>query len=285
MNKTKKILKLFLIITAAYMLTSCDDFSDNKTTNNTNQLPPVKTGYRITPNTRGPIENLPGYYKPSNNRLATTSAKYSRTESFNNANANFNGEIINLKPNMNFSLPEPSMKEDNSLNNIPEDFPQDLFDKAYKYYRENQAIIKNKKYIAVVDFSKHSSKKRFYIIDIKTGKIESFLVSHGKGSDPQNTGYAKYFSNEPGSLKTSLGFYLTLNDYYGKHGYSLRLKGLSSTNSAALKRAIVIHGASYVTPGYVGRSWGCFAFQESKVNYIIEKLKDGALIYAGVSEK
>jgi hypothetical protein len=80
---------------------------------------------------------------------------------------------------------------------------------------------------------------------------------------------------------SSLGFYLTAETYNGEHGYSLRLDGLSSTNSNARERAIVIHAADYVAPGEkIGRSWGCPAVEPRYHQQIIDELKEGALIYA-----
>ena len=66
-----------------------------------------------------------------------------------------------------------------------------------------------------------------------------------------------------GSKMTSLGTYVTAETYYGKHGLSLRLDGLDKENSRARERAIVIHGADYVTPDRtkMGRSWGCPALE------------------------
>jgi len=148
---------------------------------------------------------------------------------------------------------------------------------ALEYYDKNINKIRNPYYLSIADFTQHSSQKRFYIIDMRTGKVSQFLVAHGKGSDPNHTGYATYFSNQESSHASSLGFYMTGETYDGKHGYSLYLDGLSSTNSNASERAVVIHGADYVSNG--GRSFGCLAVEMSVRTKIIDMLKGGSIIY------
>lgn len=137
--------------------------------------------------------------------------------------------------------------------------------------------------MGIIDYQQHNSKERFYIVDMESGRVESYLTAHGKNSDPDFDGFATKFSNTPDSLMTSLGFFLTAETYYGKNGYSLRLDGLSSTNSKARERAIVIHGADYVTPGSkIGRSYGCPALEVRYHADIIDRLKGGSLLYAGL---
>jgi hypothetical protein len=162
--------------------------------------------------------------------------------------------------------------------------PRSLFDTAFLFYDLNKDKIPNTRYVTVVDFSRYSGKKRFFIIDTRTGDVDPHTVAHGTGSDPSNTGYAKRFSNVNGSNASSLGFYLTAETYSGKHGRSLRLDGLSSTNSNVRSRAIVIHGASYVGErrSVQGRSWGCFALDEDSKDSVIDRLRGGSLIYAGL---
>lgn len=142
--------------------------------------------------------------------------------------------------------------------------------------------------IGVVDFSLPSSEPRFHLVDVANGQVErSWLVAHGSGSDPGATGTLQRFSNRPGSNATSRGAYLTANPYFGKHGRSQRLIGLDPTNDLALDRAIVIHGAAYVTPsliasqGRIGRSQGCFAFETGEVARVMDWLGEGRMIYAG----
>jgi hypothetical protein len=154
--------------------------------------------------------------------------------------------------------------------------------KALLYYDANKSHLKNSSVLSVIDFSQFSGKKRFFIIDMKSGSVWSIRVAHGKGSDPTHDGYAHSFSNVSGSNATSLGFYMTAETYYGDNGYSLRLDGLSSTNSNARSRAIVVHGASYVEEANVvqGRSWGCPAVALENRDKVINLIKGGSLIYA-----
>jgi hypothetical protein len=142
--------------------------------------------------------------------------------------------------------------------------------------------------IGVIDFSLPSSQPRFFLVDVATGHVEhSWLVAHGKGSDPNGTGMVQSFSNQPGSYATSRGAFLTANAYVGEHGLSRRLIGLDADNYTAMDRAIVIHGADYVSEemaerqGRIGRSQGCFAFEPSQVGEVMEMLGEGRMIYAG----
>jgi hypothetical protein len=164
--------------------------------------------------------------------------------------------------------------------------PTDLLKKAVLYFDANQSKFPNKNYISVIDFKKSSKLKRFFIIDLKTGKVLAVHTAHGKGSDANHDGLAEKFSNVSGSNASSLGVYKTAETYNGSHGRSLRLDGLSSTNSNARARAIVIHGASYVSESNViqGRSWGCPALAESLKDKVIDMVKGGSMIYAGLSQ-
>ncbi|MDT8285488.1 MAG: murein L,D-transpeptidase catalytic domain family protein [Elusimicrobiales bacterium] len=163
--------------------------------------------------------------------------------------------------------------------------PEDLMDKALAYFHSNSGRIANKDFMGIIDFSQHSSRTRFYIVDMRDGSVRAIRVAHGKGSDPDHDGFATAFSNTPNSNASSLGFYLTGETYIGKHGKSMRLHGLSSSNSNALSRAIVIHEASYVREANVkqGRSFGCPAVAASEIANVISSLKGGALIYGGLA--
>jgi L,D-transpeptidase catalytic domain len=145
---------------------------------------------------------------------------------------------------------------------------------------------------AVLDFSAHSSTPRFHVVDRPSGQVlQSFCVSHGHGSEgKRDDGYAEVFSNEPGSNASSLGLYRTGETYRSQvyPGLSMRLDGLSPTNSNARSRFIVIHEARYMDPeswkgkkmGRPGRSEGCFVFSKADRDAVISHLKEGALIYA-----
>ena len=144
---------------------------------------------------------------------------------------------------------------------------------------------KRLRYYAVSDFTKHSSEKRLFVFDTVEGTVDRYFVAHGRGSDPEWTGFCKSYSNEPNSLCTSKGIYVCSETYVSlKFGYAMRLEGMESTNNNARKRAVVFHGAKYSEESYVkqlgkgGRSEGCQAvgFQYSKD--LIDKLKDGSLL-------
>ncbi|MFQ3665897.1 MAG: murein L,D-transpeptidase catalytic domain family protein [Sphingomonadaceae bacterium] len=141
--------------------------------------------------------------------------------------------------------------------------------------------------IAVVDFARHSSEPRFFLVDREAGRITSHLVAHGRGSDPAHTGFLQRFSNAHGSNATSEGCYLTGDRYSGQHGAAMRLAGLDPTNDEAEARAIVIHAAPYVSPamvrthGKIGRSHGCFVLAPDVLPLILDRLGPGRLLLAG----
>ena len=140
--------------------------------------------------------------------------------------------------------------------------------------------------IAIADMSAPSSQARFHLVDLVSGKSQSFLVAHGSGSDPAHTGFLKRFSNDPGSNATSEGSFVTSDYYVGKHGRSQRLIGLDPTNDNALARAIVVHSAWYAnrdmlrTHGMLGRSQGCFAVGEGDLSDVFAHLGAGRMIYS-----
>jgi hypothetical protein len=121
---------------------------------------------------------------------------------------------------------------------------------------------------AVLDFSAHSTTPRFHVID----------------------GYAEFFSNVLGSNASSLGLYRTAEIYRSDvyPGLAMRLDGLSSTNSNARSRFIVVHEARYMESrswkgkkmGRPGLSDGCFVFSKDDRDAVISNLQGGALIYA-----
>jgi len=159
----------------------------------------------------------------------------------------------------------------------------DVFYKAYKAYQNNSG--KRKPLLTVIDYSKPSTEKRFFVLDLKNNKIVfNTYVSHGVNTGARD---AKKFSNTVNSRKTSLGVFLTDKTYYGSNGYSLKLDGLSKgKNDNARKRYIVVHGADYATEsfikrnGYLGRSWGCPAVPKEVARKIIDTIKGGSVIYA-----
>ncbi len=157
----------------------------------------------------------------------------------------------------------------------------DAFEQAFVGYKKIEK--KNRDIITLIDFTKPSTQERLYVLDMKEKKLlYSSLVSHGRNSGEN---YATSFSNENGSYKSSLGFYLTENTYQGKNGYSLILNGLErGINDRAKERAIVIHGAPYsnpsvITSGRLGRSQGCPALPQALSKPIINTIKGGTLLY------
>lgn len=149
------------------------------------------------------------------------------------------------------------------------------------------ARVRHRDVLGLVDFSASSGDERFQIIDIAGGRVlADFLVAHGRGSDPGNTGMLQRFSNRPGSNASCQGSFLIGDSYTGQHGRSRRLHGLDPDNSMAYQRAIVIHGASYVSPdmarhtGRVGRSLGCFAVSQRDIGQVLEQMAPGRLLYA-----
>jgi L,D-transpeptidase catalytic domain len=140
--------------------------------------------------------------------------------------------------------------------------------------------------VGIADFARPSSLPRLHFVDMESGKVRSFLVAHGRGSDHEHDGWLKTFSNQPGSEATSRGAYLTCEWYMGKYGTSIRLEGMSADNSHALDRAIVMHPAWYVDLamadkfGKIGRSEGCFAMSPVDFNEALWHLSGGRLLFA-----
>ena len=173
----------------------------------------------------------------------------------------------------------------NSFSTAPSVSPA-LWARAMEALRRHGDMITERDVVAVVDFALPSHTPRFHIVDAATGKATSYLVAHGRGSDPAHTGLLHAFSNLPRSKASSAGAYRTDAIYSGKHGRSIRLSGLDATNSNAIDRAIVVHPAWYVnenvrhTKGALGRSEGCFAFSESSIGEILARLGPGRMIYA-----
>ena len=155
---------------------------------------------------------------------------------------------------------------------------------AAGFYKQNQSLIKNKNYLAVIDYTKPSFVKRLFIYDTNKNLVTSCLVAHGKES---GFVFALDFSNDVNSHKSCKGFFITGETFIGEHGLSLRLHGLQQgLNNNALARDIVIHGADYVSWGSIlancgrlGRSLGCPAVARNTIEEVVSRLKDGALIY------
>lgn len=139
--------------------------------------------------------------------------------------------------------------------------------------------------LAVIDYSRPSTEPRLWVFDSQSGRLLfQELVAHGRGTGEK---LAERFSNVDGSHMSSLGLFRTAETYFGSNGYSLRLHGLEhGFNDRALARAIVMHGAPYVSEaiaaqlGRLGRSFGCPAVRPEVARRLIDTLKDGALLFA-----
>lgn len=159
---------------------------------------------------------------------------------------------------------------------------QVLYENAILYYDTNLERIPNKRWLTILDFAAHSKNRRFYVLDMEGGPMKSYPVAHGAKSDPNDDGLATAFSNVNGSNMSSVGYYLTAETYIGGNGRSLRLDGLSTTNSNARERLIVVHGADYVADGRPkqGMSLGCPALAHPIAQGVIDLLQEGSLLYA-----
>ena len=161
-----------------------------------------------------------------------------------------------------------------------------LLDRAKAALARHGAAIRYRDTIGVVDFSLASGTPRFHLVDLLAGKVDSFRVAHGKGSDPEHSGFLNHFSNQPGSEATSSGTYTTADTYHGKYGLSMKVDGRDWTNNNANSRAIVIHNAWYAEDsavdqhGKLGRSQGCFAFSRTSQYQVMNSLAGGRMIYA-----
>lgn len=178
-------------------------------------------------------------------------------------------------------FPNVDCSKNECASKVPTPALEALLEKGHYYYPQK---LETNNWIFVSDFTQHSSKKRGYLINTKTGNSTAYYVAHGVGSDDGN-GNAVRFSNIEDSKMSSPGLYLTAETYSGSHGYSLKLDGIESTNSNARDRYIVLHGADYVNDRYVrdngraGRSWGCPAVDQKLSKDLIDKLKEGSLYY------
>lgn len=152
------------------------------------------------------------------------------------------------------------------------------------YALQKEGTLNSKELITIIDFSRPSTDKRFYTIDLKKKEVKYHTyVAHGR-----NTGQniATKFSNTPHSNQSSLGFYVTGETYVGSKGYSLRLDGKDgSFNDKIRSRAVVIHAAEYATESWIkrygrlGRSQGCPALPPDLAKAVIDTIKDKTAIF------
>ncbi len=158
--------------------------------------------------------------------------------------------------------------------------------RALAAFAAHRGQVKHADVMGIVDYAKASKLPRFHLLDLVSGKSETILVAHGKGSDPAHSGWLERFSNRSGSNASSAGAFLTAEAYVGAHGRSMRLDGLEPSNDAARARAIVVHSANYVTKdhparhGKLGRSFGCFTVTADDLPMVMERLGAGRLLYS-----
>lgn len=161
-----------------------------------------------------------------------------------------------------------------------------LLARARASLEANRSRVQHADLIAIADFAKASREQRFYLFNVRSGITTAYHVAHGRGSDPDHSGWLERFSNDVGSEASSAGAYVTGDVYYGKYGRSLRLSGLDYSNSNADARAIVVHSAWYADEkvaqerGKLGRSEGCFTLSELSLQYVLLQLGAGRLLYA-----
>jgi len=145
--------------------------------------------------------------------------------------------------------------------------------------------LENPNIVTIADYSQSSNKKRLYVIDLKNKKLLfNTYVAHGRNTGDE---YAKSFSNDEGSLKSSLGFYVTENPIVGSHtGFALMINGVEKGfNDHAIKRAIIIHAAEYATENFIkkfgrlGRSLGCPSLPPDMNKPIIQAIKGGTCLF------
>jgi hypothetical protein len=158
------------------------------------------------------------------------------------------------------------------------------------YGRLYQEGYDKQKMLTIIDYSRPSTERRLWVIDLKNLQVPFYeLVAHGKNSGEN---MSNRFSDNPQSLASSIGVFLTGNTYMGKHGYSLRLQGLEAGfNDKAYAREIVLHAASYVSEafarahGRLGRSFGCPAVDATVSTPIINNIKQGTVLFAYYPDK
>lgn len=164
-------------------------------------------------------------------------------------------------------------------------------DESKRHRSSKTVTLANPQYVAIIDYSAPSTKKRFFLINRVSGEVQTYLATHGIGSGRTNTPYR--FSNIKDSRQTSLGFYLTGEIYHGSYGKTLRMYGLQRSNDQAYNRDIVMHGAWYANEDFIssinpktgqsfgrlGLSWGCPAMAPSIAERVIPLLQGGSVIF------
>jgi hypothetical protein len=187
---------------------------------------------------------------------------------------------VTIPPNARDWINQEIMVIDAQAKNID---PEVLKLGLLAYFHARERGFPHKQLLTLIDYSKPSNERRLWVVDMRTNRVLfNTWVSHGKNSGEV---LPTSFSNESGSLKSSIGVFLTINSYMGENGYSLRLMGLEQGfNDNAFNRSIVVHGAWYSDPevikkyGQLGRSWGCPSVRPQETRPLINTIKDNSLV-------
>ncbi len=192
------------------------------------------------------------------------------------------GAIVNSE-----TKPTASISVYTSANLSETGLTKEIFDMAIKGLNklDSSGKLLNTNIVTIADYSQSSNKKRFYVIDLKNKKLLfNTYVAHGKNTGDE---FASSFSNVSGSLKSSLGFYITEHSIIGSHtGFALMIDGVEKGfNDNAIKREIIIHAADYATESFIkkngrlGRSFGCPVLPPDMNKQIIETIEGGSCLF------
>ena len=149
----------------------------------------------------------------------------------------------------------------------------------------------NKEYCVLVDFSLNSGKKRMFLYNLKTDKIEeSLLVAHGDGCG-ETDGTPKRFSNAVNSNCSSEGMAVIKERAYSNWGINIKywLQGLDISNNNMRKRVVVLHSWGGIPdiaiyPLKLIQSQGCFTISNQALlsidNFIKGQQNNQIILYA-----
>lgn len=188
---------------------------------------------------------------------------------------------------------DPTLFED-SVRHLYNTIKLQEYDLSYPAFRyamigyftlEHEGKLNNKKLVSIIDFTKSSTEKRFYTLDLEKLEVKFHeYVAHGKNTGENS---ARAFSNVVHSNQSSMGFYITGETYVGSKGYSLKLDGQDKGyNDNMRERAVVMHEADYVSEAWIkkygrlGRSQGCPALRKEISKKVIDTIKNHTLIFA-----
>jgi hypothetical protein len=146
---------------------------------------------------------------------------------------------------------------------------------ARQYVLKNQY---NPQLVLLADMHLESGRNRLFLYDLQADSIllEGMVT---QGSCGAGFLFGHRFGNQPGCHCSSLGRYRIGSPYYGRFGRAYKLYGLDSTNSNALKRAVVLHSMACIPeqevyPFPICQSNGCPAVSPGflqKLSAIIDR--------------